>query len=178
MEKRAVVAFSGDITAASFACATARRRTEDLRLQHVPTMEDDNLDICIAHLRDVLADRFQNVSPSLKAAVFCGPFGFGKRQLLQHILSLYPDHFCAPTVYTTNGSMKCDNFTVVEEKFIDNLEKTGMLAFKQTESGKLYAVSKEDIYRCVLWCIPQDMAAIGHVACPDYGVTRRRFRTP
>lgn len=67
---------------------------------------------------------------------------------MQRILSLYPDRFCMPPVYTTNKASEGDTFTLVEEGFIDGLEQDGLLAFKQAALGKLYAVSRADVCRC------------------------------
>ena len=74
-------------------------------------------------------------------------YGSGKRLLMQRILSLYPEKFCVPPVYTTNAASAGGNFTLVEESFIHGLERDGLLAFKQFARNELYAASKADLRR-------------------------------
>lgn len=145
---RAAELFPDDPAAAASTCAAATDVMDSFRISHVPIVQDDDIDVCTAALRDVLADILRHhISPAPKAAVFSGPFGSGKRILMQRILSLYSDRFCMPPVYTTNAASAGGTFTLVEEGFIDGLEQDGLLAFKQTALGKLYAVSKGDVCR-------------------------------
>ena len=142
------MAACGDACAASSLAAAAAEVTDNLRIGHVPIVADDNLDICIAALRDALASELpHHISPSPQAIVFSGPFGCGKRRLIQRILSTYPDKFCLPPVYTTSTTGIRGNFIAVTKDFIDDLERKGLLAFKELASDYAYAVSKADVCR-------------------------------
>jgi ribose 1,5-bisphosphokinase PhnN len=123
--------------------------TDNLRILHVPIVFDDNLDVCGAALRDALARQLRHhVRPAPQALVIWGPFGSGKRLLMQRMLSLYPDKFALPTVYTSNPASKGGSFKLVGTAFIDDLRREGLLAYEESALGHTYAVAKADICRC------------------------------
>lgn len=136
-----------DESAADLTCREAARISEEFRLGGVPIV-DDSPDACVSMLRDVLASQLPpHIFPSPEAMVLSGPFGSGKKLLIQRILSLYPDKFCVPHVYTTNTSIIGGNFKWVDSSKLDALEQDGVLAFRDYVDGHSYAVCMIDVFR-------------------------------
>jgi hypothetical protein len=146
--QRAAAVCEGDANAASSLSKTAADVTDALRSSRVLSVTDDNAYVCVAALRDALAARMpHHISPSPKAMVLSGPFGSGKKLLMQRVLSLHPDKFGLAPVYTT-ATTAGGTFEKVEEDFIHCLGQEGLLLFMESAAGHLYAVSKADTCRC------------------------------
>jgi hypothetical protein len=141
--------------AASGACgaeeaAAAAEVTENLRIMHVPTVEGDTLALAAAAARTHLAAALRHhVTPAADALVVAGPFGIGKRRLLQRMLALYPSGFALPPVYTTAPGASGGTLRVVDQAFVDALGATGHVAFRQDAVGSTYVASKVDLAECV-----------------------------
>jgi hypothetical protein len=129
--------------------SAAAENGENLVIAHVPSVNDDNPSLAIAALRNVLAAKLRHhLHPSVDPLVIAGPFGIGKRQLMQRMLTLYPDGFCMPRIYTTRVAAAGGQLTVVEQPFLDDLKARGMMAFEEVAVGERYCVSLEDIAEC------------------------------
>jgi guanylate kinase len=133
---------------------TAMATSEDLTLLLVPNVIVDNTARAVACLRNILAERLpHHLTAAPDALVIAGPFGIGKRRLMQRMLALYPQAFEMPRVYTTNAaSSGGGRLTVVEPKFLDNLRAMNLLALEEHAIDESYAISLEDVDECVLQC--------------------------
>ena len=129
--------------------AAAEGATDNLTVARVPTVVDDNEALAAAELRTALAGIVpHHLQPAVDALIIAGPFGIGKRRLMQRMLTLYSDGFAMPPVYTSKADASGGQLQVVQEEFIDTLKAKGLLAFEETAVGERYVVSKEDIAQC------------------------------
>lgn len=144
-------AATADDGAAATAVSVATDIAENLAIALVQHVIDDNATLGAAALRTLLATCLpHHLSPAADALVVAGPFGIGKRQLMQRMLSLYPDGFEMPRVYTTDAVATGGMLTVVDAPFLAALRQRGMLAFAETAVGEDYAVSLEDVAQCAI----------------------------
>jgi ribose 1,5-bisphosphokinase PhnN len=84
----------------------------------------------------------------MPAMVVAGPFGTGKRQLLQRMLALYPKGFCLPPVYTTKSDAGGGNLQTVTQDELSDLRRKKLLVYEEVIVGETYAVSLLDVRRC------------------------------
>lgn len=135
---------------AAATAAAAAEATDNLRIAHVPTVVDDHSVLATLALRDVLAGHLRHhLDPGSPPLVVAGPFGSGKRLLLQRMLSLYPTGFQLVPVYTTaavespGGSLRH-----VGADFVAGLEEQGLIAFRMEALGHPYVASRADVCEC------------------------------
>lgn len=148
--ERAAAAYPDNASDAAAATGAAAEATDNLRIAHVAAVTDDHPVLATLALRDVLAGRLRHhLDPGSPPLVVSGPFGTGKRLLLQRMLVLYPEGFQLVPVYTTaavpDGSATLQH---VEAEFLDDLEAHGLVAFRMEVLGHAYVASKADICEC------------------------------
>ena len=148
------------------AVQAASEATEALTEAKVLVVCDDNEALAAAALRNALAGKVPHkVCSCMASLVVAGPFGIGKRQLLQRMLTLYPEGFCLPPVLTTNESAMGGQLTIISPEQLARLRKQHLLAFEEVAVGEQYAVSLEDVARCSLSaCAPAMLAQICSLA--------------
>jgi hypothetical protein len=145
--------------------AEAAEATANLQIARVPVVIDDNVALATAALRTALAARVpHHIEPSVAALIIAGPFGIGKRHLMQRMLMLYPDGFAMPPVYTTHPEATGGQLKVVEQVFVDDLKAWGLLAFEENAVGERYAVSLEDVAECAACLVAGLWACLGYAA--------------
>jgi len=138
----------GDVDAALVAAATA---AEDLRIARVATVLDDEVQLALADLRNHLAAALKHLfSRTPKPLIVGGPFASGKRRLLQRMLTLYPNGFALPPLYTTHPALEGPGYVHVEEAFIEELRRKGHLVHNERILGHSCALSYLDIRRHAL----------------------------
>lgn len=135
---------------ATAAALAASEATDNLRIAHVPVVVDDHAVLATLALRDTAAAALpHHLEPGSPPLIIAGPFGSGKRLLLQRMLSLYPEGFQLVPVYTTAevppGSGALQH---VEGGFLEDLEAQGCVAFRMEALGHQYVASKADIAEC------------------------------
>lgn len=147
---RAAAAHPDRPEVATAAAAAAAEATDELRIARVPAVVDDHVVLATLALRDVLAGRLRHhLQPGSPPLVVAGPFGSGKRLLLQRMLTLYPEGFQLVPVYTTaavDGSG--GPLRHVDEAFLADLEAQGLTAFRMEALGHPYVASRADICEC------------------------------
>lgn len=122
---------------------------ENLTIAHVASVCDNNAALAVAALRTALATALpHHLTPAVPPLVIAGPFGIGKRQLMQRMLTLYPDGFQMPNIYTSNPTATGGQLRVVEPAVLTRLRDKGLVAFEEQAVGETYCVSLEDIAKC------------------------------
>ena len=148
------------------AVAAAADATENLAVARVPVVDDGNDALAVAALRTTLTTKLpHHLEPAATPLVIAGPFGIGKRQLMQRMLTLYPHGFSMPPVYTTRAGAEGGQLRVVDAAFVEALKEKALVAFEETAVGERYVVSLEDIAECAFDATRCHRAARQSVAC-------------
>lgn len=140
---------AADEDSSDAAATAAAANSENLTIAAVPSITVDHTALAVASLRNTLAERLpHHLTAAPDALVIAGPFGIGKRRLMQRMLALYPHAFEMPRVYTTNAASQGNRLTTVEPEFVDNLRTKRLLALEEKAVNETYAVSLEDVAEC------------------------------
>ena len=128
----------------------AATTSENLRIARVATVIDDELTLALADTRTCLATALKHhISMAPDPLIVAGPFSSGKRLLLQRMLTLYPDGFCLPPIYTTHPGLQGSTYQQVDDSFISELRRKGHLVHDEIVMGHSCALSYVDIRRSV-----------------------------
>ncbi|CAD7700857.1 unnamed protein product [Ostreobium quekettii] len=114
----------------------ALRDTEDAKRPKLfdSLLVADDPDVLFADVRDAIAARFPNIaSPSHLPLIIGGPFGIGKRQLLQRLFDQYCREFVTPVVTTTRAQREIgaqeDAFVTEDREAMERNVQNGKYLF-------------------------------------------------